>query len=74
MPRNRLVIDQRPTNSSVKDPKPTLDSVTDPKPSMTFNTSSNDVLYTQVLTKGMYMGIPPFTYSEAGTVQSPFNP
>lgn len=65
MSRNRLVKDSRPTLMSASNIRPSLVGKSN------FDT---DRLYTQILEKGMYMGIPPFTYPETETVQSPFNP
>lgn len=66
MAKNLLVEDTKPENKLVEDTKPQ-----NLKIDLEFGV---DRLYEQVLTVGMYMGIPPFTYSTAGTVQSPFSP
>ena len=64
MIKNQIVEDVKPENIVVQDVLP--------KNLLVENIS--DRLYTQVLSAGMYMGIPPHTYPEAGTVQSPFSP
>lgn len=65
MSKNSQVLDQKPLNSSVDNTAPLNSGA---------RIAEIDILYAQVLTAGMYMGIPPFTYPEAGTVQSPFSP
>jgi hypothetical protein len=66
MSKNLVVEDTKPRNELVLDTKPSNQSVG--------GDFGADRLYTQVLTAGMYLGIPPFTYPEAGTVQSSFSP
>lgn len=75
MPKG-LIEDIKPKNSLIEDTKPKNLAVEDTKPRNTVIglESEVDQLYTQILTAGMYMGIPPHTYSEAGTVLSPFSP
>lgn len=63
-PKNLLVNDTTPKNKVVEDTKPKMDLI---------NTQLGNQLYEQVFTPGMYMGIPPFTYAEAGTALSPTN-
>lgn len=63
--KNLGVIDTKPKNAQVIDTRPKNTSI---------NVEFTNRVYEQVLTAGMYMGIPPFTYPEAGTVQSPFSP
>lgn len=75
MSKNLMVEDTKPKNIQVFDAKPSNSLVEDTKPknvgAATFETEQ---LYTQVLGAGMYMGIPPHTYPEAGTVISSFSP
>ena len=76
MTKNLKVIDAKPSNLKVIDVKPNNKLVVDAKPK---NKNINidlgtEQYYTVVLSKGQYMGIPPFTYAEAGTIQSSFSP
>lgn len=69
------IVDAKPKNFSVEDVLPNNEMVSDAKPKMIGpDAGLVDQLYDQVITAGMYMGIPPFTYPEAGTVSSPFSP
>lgn len=61
-------------NKMVEDVKPENIVVQDVLPKNLLVDNINDRLYEQVLSAGMYMGIPPHTYPTAGTVQSPFSP
>ncbi len=63
-PVNELVIDEKPVNRSVEDVRPNMNLI-GVEPNRT---------YTQTLTVGMYMGIPPHTYPEEVDVESPFSP
>lgn len=74
MSKNLRVEDIKPSNLAVLDVKPSNSLVVDAKPKNLAISTEVDRLYTQVLTEGMYMGIPPFTYPEAGTIESPFSP
>ena len=61
-------------NEQVVDPKPKNELVFDQKPKLSSLSTEINQLYNQILTAGIYMGIPPFTYPSAGTVSSPFSP
>ncbi len=65
MPNNFGIKDIKPANLGAKEIKPQSVSV---KP------GNENRVYEQVLTAGMYMGIPPFTYPEEQTIISPFSP
>ena len=68
------VFDEKPKVLKVFDEKPNALKVFDEKPTTDQLGVETNRLYQQILTAGMYMGIPPHTYSEAGTVNSPFSP
>ncbi len=69
------VVDVKPNNLVVEDPKMNNLIVQDVVPNMLSQALVGaEQLYIQVLTAGMYMGIPPFTYAETGTVVSPISP
>ena len=65
MPKNIDIIDYKPVNAGVIDYKPNNNS---------FNLDFSNQVYEQTLSAGMYMGIPPFTYPETITINSPFSP
>ena len=54
--------------------KPKVGEMIDVKPKIGNLADNPNRLYEQVLTAGMYMGIPPHTYPTIGTVLSPFSP
>ena len=64
MPKNLQVVDIKPKTDLIINAKPKNDAT---------RTEFTNQLYEQVLTAGMYMGIPPHTYPSAGTVQSPLS-
>lgn len=64
----------KPANLSVFDAKPKLRSVEDIKPKNLTVSPLTDQLYEQVLTEGMYMGLPGMTYATTGTAESPYSP
>lgn len=66
MSKNLKVIDSKPANSMVLDVQP--------KNSQLNTDFGQEQFYTVIIAKGQYMGIPPFTYPEAGTVSSSFSP
>ena len=66
MAKNFIVEDIKPKNKLVED--------TLPKNLMGVGESLNDRLYEVVLGANMYLGIPPYTYTTAGTIQSPYSP
>ena len=75
LPRNKSAVDTKPQNRLAVDILPFNQSTVDVLPKgKTIIDQSVDQLYSQVLTAGMYIGIPGITYAETGTVQSPFSP
>ena len=75
MPKNASVVDVKPQNEIASDILPFNQSTVDVLPKgKTIIDQSVDQLYSQVLTAGMYTGIPGITYAETGTVQSSFSP
>ena len=76
MPKNFSVEDIKPKGFIAEDILPKNQSVIDvlPKNSMEFAENPIDILYEVVLSANMYLGLPPYTYTTAGTVQSPYSP
>lgn len=75
MPKNVSVVDVKPQNEIAIDILPRNTFTIDILPKANVSDSqSMDQLYNQILTAGMYTGIPGITYAETGTVQSPFSP
>lgn len=74
MPRNSLVIDAKPVNFLVVDRKPGNFLVIDTKGKNNIVSGNENRLYTTTLTAGMYMGIPPFTYPETTSFDTPYAP
>ena len=66
MTKNLIVEDIKPKNELVEDVKP--------KNQLVGGDFGADQLYQQILTAGMYVGIPPFTYPTAGTTLKYFFP
>lgn len=83
--KNTAILTLAPANTSI-DMQLAVNTVIDPKLPLNTGFIENaphivvnrppltEQLYEVVLQKGQYMGFPPFTYSETGTVQSSYNP
>ncbi len=63
-----------PTNLLVENAQPKNINVEDTQPKSQLFQPTHSQLFEQVLTVGMATGIPPHTYPELGTVESPFSP
>lgn len=76
MSKNAAVIDAKPKNKKVLDSKPANNLVLDHKPKTKgiVTDYGTEQYYTVVINANQYMGIPPFTYRDAGTVNSSFSP